>query len=285
MSSYIHKNLIGAAIQMVSGRQLDANLAAASKLITEAVEQGARLIVLPETFAVFGGGSQREQGEKEFTNKGPIRHFLAQQAKQHGIWLVGGTLPTTAPNAAGEKPEAGKVFSSTYVLDTSGNEVGRYDKSHLFDVDVADGQGQYRESDQFSPGQQPLVVQTPWGKLGVGVCYDLRFPEYFRQLRDLGAEMLAVPAAFTYQTRQAHWEVLLRARAIENQCYVIGANQGGEHSSKRKTWGDSCIISPWGEKLVAQAQAQGEGVVSAELDREQLQRIRRDMPVHSHKRF
>jgi deaminated glutathione amidase len=283
LSSDTNNDLIVAAIQMVSGRQREDNLTTAAELIEEAVELGAQLIVLPETFAVFGGGSQREQGEKEFTSEGPIRQFLAQQAKQHGAWLVGGTLPTTESNASGEAPEVGKVYSSTYVLDADGNEVGRYDKAHLFDVDVADGQGQYRESDQFSPGQQPLVVQTPWGKLGVGVCYDLRFPEYFRHLRDLGAEVLAVPAAFTYQTGQAHWEVLLRARAIENQCYIIGANQGGEHSSKRKTWGDSCIISPWGEKLAAQAQ--GEGVVTAKLDREQLHRIRHDMPVHSHKRF
>lgn len=268
---------------MVSGRDLQTNLLQAERLINEAVAEGARLLVLPETFAVFGGGNQRQRGEAESTAAGPIRQFLAQQAAKHQIWLVGGTLPTTAADSRGQPPEQDKVFTSTYVYNAAGEEVGRYDKVHLFDVDVADGQGQYRESDQFSPGDKPLLVETPWGKLGVGVCYDLRFPEFFRQLRDQGAEILAIPAAFTYQTGQAHWEVLLRSRAIENQCYVIGANQGGEHSAKRKTWGDSCVISPWGEKL--KALAQGEGIVSAELDFDQLHKIRRDMPVQSHRKL
>lgn len=272
-----------AALQMVSGRDLAINLQRAEALISQAVEAGAELLVLPETFAVFGGGNQRQRGEAELSCDGPIRQFLSGQAAKHKVWLVGGTLPTTEANDAGRTPEQDKVFTSTYVYNADGQEVGRYDKVHLFDVDVADGQGQYRESDQFSAGDKPLLVETPWGKLGVGVCYDLRFPEFFRLLREQGADILAIPAAFTYQTGQAHWEVLLRSRAIENQCYVIGANQGGEHSAKRKTWGDSCVISPWGEKL--NAQAQGEGVVTAELDFERLHKIRRDMPVQLHRKL
>ncbi len=274
---------IVAAVQMVSGIDLQQNLQHATRLLAAAAAQGAKFVVLPENFAVFGGGEYHIHGRDEVNQDGPIRSFLSQQARHLGIWIVGGTLPTVAVDKSGNAPALGKVYTSVYVINAEGIEVGRYDKIHLFDVDVADAQGQYRESDYFSPGHTPLLVDTPWGKLGVGVCYDLRFPEYFRLLRDGGADIIAIPAAFTYRTGQAHWEVLLRARAIENQCYVIGAGQGGWHSEARRTWGDSCIISPWGEKLVGLAE--GEGVVCAPIDRQLQQHIRRDMPVQKHRKF
>jgi predicted amidohydrolase len=272
-----------AAIQMVSTADIDANLRAAAALLRTAAESGARLVVLPENFAVFGGHNLRDIGDRELTSAGPLRGFLAEQARRHGIWLVGGTLPCSAADSRGRLPEPGKVFTSCFVYDGQGVERGRYNKVHLFDVEVADGQGSYRESDQFSPGQDAVVVDTPWGGLGLSICYDLRFPEYYRALLGMGARLLTVPAAFTYTTGAAHWEVLLRARAIENQCAVIAAGQGGVNSARRQTWGDSCVISPWGVKLASQPQ--GEGVVRATLNLAELDEIRRNMPVQSHRRF
>lgn len=265
-----------AAVQMVSGNELATNLERARVLIARAAAAGAELVVLPETFALFSARMQRELGEAELNGDQQVRGFLSEMASQHGLWLVGGTLPIADPRSQ-------KAFASTLVFDARGNEVARYDKMHMFDVDVGDAQGSYRESDTFTPGDVVTTVDTPVGRLGLAVCYDIRFPELFRSMVDQGAEIIAVPAAFTLLTGEAHWLPLLKARAIETQCYIVGANQGGQHSRSRSTSGGSVIIDPWGTVL-AEA-GRGEACVVAETDREKLQKIRRNMPVAGHRRF
>lgn len=267
-----------AALQMVSGADLETNLATAARLIERAAGDGARLAVLPETFALFLGSAQRELGAREADRKlARVRPFLAEQAARHHIWLVGGTLPLT--EADDPRPRA-----ACLVLDDSGSEVARYDKVHLFDVEVGDKQGRYCESDTFCPGApHAVVVSTPVGQLGLAVCYDLRFAELFTRLRMHGAELIAVPSAFTRQTGLAHWLPLLRARAIETQCWLIGANQGGQHTSKRATSGGSVIVDGWG--TVRAEVGFGEAVLTADIDLPQLQRWRASMPVMSHRRF
>lgn len=275
-------NVRVAAIQMVSGTDLETNLRSAARLVERAASDGAKLIVLPETFALFLAAEQRELGQREAGVKsGPdarVRPFLAALAAQYGVWLVGGTLPIV--DADDPRPRA-----ACLVFDASGAEVARYDKLHLFNVDVGDKQGRYCESDTFCPGDvaRISVVDTPFGKLGLSVCYDLRFAELYQTLRDRGADIIAVPSAFTLRTGLAHWLPLLRARAIETQTFLIGANQGGAHSEKRHTSGGSAIISNWGEVLGEAGF--GEAVVIADLDLAQMRREREAMPVASHRRF
>lgn len=267
-----------AAIQMVSGVDLEANLLRAAALVERAALAGAQLVVLPETFALFLASEQRELGVREGGDTARVRPFLAALAARFGLWLVGGTLPVV--DARDPRPRA-----ACFVYDASGAEVARYDKMHLFDVEVGDRQGRYCESDTFCPGaiEGAQVVETPFGKLGLAVCYDLRFAELFQTLRDQGAEIFAVPSAFTLHTGQAHWLPLLRARAIETQSVVIGANQGGAHSAKRHTSGGSVVISSWGDVL-AEA-GFGEAVVVTDIDLAQLRRERAAMPVAQHRRF
>jgi nitrilase len=268
-----------AAIQMVSGADVAANLAAAARLIAQAAAAGAKLLVLPEAFALFISSEQYQLGLQEAGAQPVVRQFLAAQAAQHRVWLVGGTVPFLEPIPAGQsRPRA-----ACWVFDDSGNEVARYDKMHLFDVDVGDRQGSYRESDTFTPGGSVVTVATPFGKLGLAVCYDLRFAELFQLLREQGAEIIALPSAFTRRTGLAHWLPLLRARAIETQCYVIGANQGGQHNATRHTSGGSAIIGSWGEVLGEAAF--GEDCVVAEIDLDKLHRERASMPVAQHRRF
>lgn len=269
-----------AAIQMVSGGNLEANLGQARELIGQAAEQGAKLVVLPENFALFDTSAMQEAGRRE-AEQGVVQSFLSQQARDHGVWLLGGSTPC-AQRPDGQLLEE-RVRSTCWVFDDQGQVVGRYDKIHLFDVEVEDGHGRYCESQIFEPGEEPLLVETPWGKLGVAICYDLRFPELFRHLRELGAEMIALPAAFTQVTGEAHWHVLLRARAIENQCFVIASGQGGWHSERRQTYGHSLIIDPWG--LVLAEHDTGPGVVVADLQPARLEEVRRRMPVQQHRRL
>lgn len=263
-----------AAIQMTSGADLAGNLAEAARWIETAARSGAGLIVLPENFALMPRHERERADIAEVDGRGPIQDFLAAQARAHGVWLVGGTVPLRATPP--------RLRSACMLFDARGERVARYDKIHLFDVALAHGET-YNESRQFEGGNLPVVVDTPVGRLGLAVCYDLRFPELFRRMLEQGAELFALPSAFTVPTGQAHWEVLVRARAIENLAYVIAADQGGEHANGRRTYGDSMVVNPWGEVLARRAQ--GAGVVIADFDRERLAQVRTRLPSINHRRM
>lgn len=265
-----------AAIQMASGPNVIANLSEAGRLISEAAAAGARLVVLPENFALMGMTEADKLAEAEEDGRGPLQAFLAEQAQRHGLWLVGGTIPI-----ASDDPN--RVFGSSLLFSDLGERVVRYDKIHLFDVQLPEGEESYNESETTAPGDRAVVVETPFGRLGIAVCYDLRFPELFREMLDRGMEILALPAAFTAITGRAHWEALIRARAIENQIYVIAAAQGGFHVNGRETHGDSMVVDPWGQVL--DRLARGSGVVSGEMDPERLAAVRRSFPSISHRRL
>ena len=269
-----------AAVQMVSGGDLEKNLLAAENLIQQASSRGADLVLLPEVFAVLEGGPMRPYGEEQ--GAGPIQSFLSAQAKRHGIYLVGGTIPLISrpklqKGDADYLIEGRRVRPASLVYAPNGEMVARYDKIHLFDVSVADAQASYSESRSYEAGDEIVCSDTAIGKLGLSVCYDLRFPELYRELFAQGAQIVTVPSAFTKITGSAHWEVLLRARAIENQCYVIAAGQGGRHNEKRETWGHSMVIDPWG--AVLDQKEEGEGIAVAEIDLEYLDSIRARMPI------
>ncbi len=264
-----------AAIQMVSGLDVAENLAAAAELLTQAAARGARLAVLPENFALMGQRESDKLAAREAEDEGPMQTFLAEQAARHRLWLVGGTIPL---RVAGDD---NRVRAACLLFDDRGRRVARYDKVHLFDVQVVGSAERYAESATIAPGDRYVTADTALGRLGLAVCYDLRFPEQFRALVDQGMELLALPAAFTATTGLAHWETLLRARAIENQCYVIASAQGGKHANGRETYGDSLIIDPWGEVLARLPQ--GPGVVLAEFSRERLENVRRQFPALQHR--
>ena len=266
-----------AAIQMQSGADLAANLAAAGRLLAAARAQGARLAVLPENFALMGARETDKLAVAEAPGGGPIQQFLSDRARSLGLWIVGGTAPL-------KTGEANRVAAACLVYDDTGKPVARYDKIHLFDVEVPESGEKYRESASIAPGPlQPVVVDTPLGKLGLSVCYDLRFPELYRALAKAGAQILSVPSAFTQRTGEAHWDVLLRARAVENQCYVVAPGQWGQHPGGRRTYGHSLIADPWGRVLAQRPEH--EGVVCAEVPREALEKIRRSFPVLDHRRL
>lgn len=271
----MHRHRV-AALQMVSGDDLAANLEAAERLIGRAAAEGAELAVLPESFAMFNTRAQKALGEREAGLEAEVRPFVRQQAKLHRLWIVGGTIPIIG--AEGER-----VYAASYVVNTDGEEVARYDKMHLFDVDVGDKQGSYRESDTFVSGNNVVVVDSPVGRLGVAVCYDIRFPELFRAMLAQDVDVVAIPSAFTLLTGEAHWLPLLKARAIESQCYIVGANQGGAHSKSRCTSGGSVIVDGWG--MVLAEAGRGEACVVADIDLAKLEKIRSDMPLKQHLRF
>lgn len=264
-----------AAIQMASGLHIEANLLEAERLIKDAAGGGAKLVVLPENFALMGKSEHDKVHQRETDGTGPIQEFLHTTAKRLGIWLIGGTLPIAAAT-----PD--RVRAASVCYNDQGQRVARYDKIHLFDVDLPGLEESYRESNTIEPGDQRVVVDAPFGTLGLAVCYDLRFPELFRDLSRQGMEILVLPSAFTAKTGAAHWEVLVRARAIENQCYVIAPNQGGFHLNGRETYGHSMIVDPWGTVLTRLPH--GPGVVSAEIDLELLYRIRGAFPALRHRR-
>lgn len=274
-----------AAIQMVSGPDVEQNLASAARLIAAAAAQEARLVLLPEVFAVLEGGPMHKYGEIEGDPAAPIQNFLAEQARSHSLTVAGGTIPLLSRpgKASGDADfllDDGRVRPACLVYDSSGRQIARYDKMHLFDVLVGDRQSQYSESRSYEAGNELVTIPTELGELGLSVCYDLRFPELYRELFRLGAEIVTVPAAFTRVTGQAHWETLLRARAIENQCFVIAAGQGGQHSPTRETWGHSMIIDPWG--VILDQHADGEGIACAQIDLEMLATTRQRMPIAQH---
>jgi predicted amidohydrolase len=267
-----------AVIQMVSTTDIAANLAQARQLLEQAAVSGARLVVLPENFAAMGRRDVADIGRAEALGHGPILPWLKLAARDLRLWIVAGTLPLP-PNG---RPE-GKVNACSLLIDENGEQVARYDKLHLFDVDVADNRGRYRESDDYAHGNHVVVVDTPVGRLGLSVCYDLRFPELYTALREAGAELITAPSAFTAVTGAAHWDILIRARAIETQCYLLAAAQGGIHPGPRETFGHAAIVDPWGRVLAEQAQ--GNGVLLARRDSEEQTSIRARMPVSSHRRF
>ncbi|MGF2733462.1 carbon-nitrogen hydrolase family protein [Marinobacter sp. DUT-1] len=271
-----------AAIQMVSTRDIEANLREAERLLTDAARQGAKVAVLPENFAVLSTRDMIACGRTEAGDRPVIRDFLSVQARKLGIWIVGGSLPL-AQRPDGTDIED-RVRATCLVYDDQGQEVGRYDKIHLFDAKVEDAHGQYRESDTFEPGEQVVTIDTPVGKLGMAICYDLRFPELFRALREQGADWVCLPSAFTWQTGDAHWHALIRARAIENQVWVVAPGQGGQNSERRRTYGHTLICDPWGN-ITAEREQDGPGVITAELDLERLKQVRANMPVWEHRRL
>jgi predicted amidohydrolase len=265
-----------AAIQMASGPNVDANLIEAGRLIASATKQGAKLVVLPENFALMGNSDSDLLKIKEEDGEGIIQDFLSKTAAKHSVWLVGGTVPIGCSDSE-------LVRSACLVYNDKGECVARYDKIHLFDVELLESNENYTESKTIQPGSETVVVETPFGKLGLAICYDVRFPELFRQLLDKGAEIIAIPAAFTAITGKAHWESLIRARAIENLCYVIAAAQGGYHISGRETHGDSMIVDPWG--TILDHLPSGSGTVVAKIDDERLSSIRKHFPAINHRRM
>lgn len=264
-----------AAIQMVSGTDVDANLDEAARLISTAVSAGAEFVVLPENFAIMPTKDAGQLQVMERDGDGPIQEFLSAQAHQNHVWLVGGSIPLVSSQPS-------KVRAACLLFNDHGERVARYDKLHLFDVKLDNGE-EYSESLTIEPGESVVVVDSPLGRLGLTICYDLRFPELFRQMLDQGAEIFSVPSAFTATTGKVHWEILLRARAIENLAYVIGAGQGGSHSSGRETYGDSIVIDPWGK--IINRLARGPGIVIADIDRLRLEKLRRSLPSIEHRRL
>ncbi len=265
-----------AAIQMASGPNVRANLTEAGRLVSRAVDAGAELVVLPENFAIMGLTEEDKVKVRETPGEGRIQDFLAEQARQYGIWIVGGTVPLTAKDSQ-------HVRAACLLFDDKGEIKARYDKVHLFDVHILENQETYDESTTTEPGESATVVDTPFGRLGLAVCYDLRFPELFRRMSDEGAELFAIPSAFTALTGKAHWEILMRARAIENLCYVIAAAQGGYHVNGRETHGDSMIVDPWGRVL--DRLPRGSGFVISELDIDKVRNTRRNFPVLKHRKI
>ncbi|KRW66943.1 carbon-nitrogen hydrolase [Pseudomonas sp. TTU2014-096BSC] len=265
-------------IQMASQADVQSNLKIARRLLEQAAEQGARLAVLPENFAAMGHADPLALGRAEAQGAGPILPWLGQAARDLGLWIVAGTLPLPPDGEPDAKPRA-----CSLLVDDRGQRVARYDKLHLFDADVADSRGRYRESDHYAPGQRLVVADTPLGRLGMTVCYDLRFAELYLALRAAGAELISVPSAFTLTTGAAHWQSLIRARAIETQCYMLAAAQGGEHPGGRITFGHSSIVDCWGRMLCEQPT--GDAVLSASRDAAEQAAIRQRMPVLSHRRF
>jgi predicted amidohydrolase len=262
-----------AALQMVSGPEVEANLEAAGRLVAAAAAAGAKLVTLPENFYIIG----RQEGDKvkarERDGDGPIQAFLAETARKHAVWLLGGTVPLASSSAS-------KIRSASLLYDDSGRRAARYDKMHVFKFDGG-GDEKYDESRTVEPGDGPIAVDTPFGRVALSVCYDVRFPELYRAL---GAfDLLLVPSAFTVPTGTAHWETLLRARAIENQAYVVAPAQGGTHPGGRRTYGHSMIVDPWGEVLGVRVN--GEGVVLAEYDLGRIQQVRAQLPALQNRRI
>jgi len=263
-----------AAVQMVSTPDVARNLAAAARLIAEAAAQGAGLVALPEYFCLMGRRDEDKLAWAETDGQGPIQAFLAEQAQIHGLWLVGGTLPLQAS-------VPGRVRNACGVWAPDGRRVARYDKIHLFAFD--NGKERYDEGRVLEAGDQPVAFDAAGWRVGLSVCYDLRFPELYRALMRPPCDLLVVPAAFTHTTGLAHWELLLRARAVENQCWVLASAQGGLHENGRRTFGHSLVVDPWGTVLACLPE--GEGVVLAEMAAPRRDAVRAQLPALAHRRL
>ena len=262
-----------AALQMVSTPDVDRNLDRAGALIAEASRAGARLVALPEYFCLMGHSDRDKVGIAETPGDGPIQAALAEAARAHDVWIIGGTLPLRAA-------APGRVLNSCHVFAPDGSLAARYDKMHLFRYD--NGREHYDEGQVLDAGAQPVAFDADGLRVGLSICYDVRFPELYRRLTVPPCDLLAVPAAFTHTTGRAHWELLLRARAVENQCYVIAPAQGGLHENGRRTFGHSLIVDPWGEVLAVREE--GEGVVMATLSSERIRSVRAQLPALLHRR-
>ncbi len=261
-----------AAVQMISSPDVAHNIATARRLVAEAAATGAELVTLPEYWPIMGLSDADKLGHAEQPGAGPIQAFMAETAREHGIWLIGGTLPLVSNDAS-------KVMNTTLVFDPDGKPVSRYDKIHLFGF--TKGAEHYDEARTIVPGEAVVMFDAPFGRVGLAVCYDLRFPELFRAMGE--CTLMVVTAAFTHTTGLAHWEVLLRARAIENQCYVLASAQGGLHPNGRRTFGHSMLIDPWGE--VKAVLEEGEGVVHGEIDPAFLANVRESLPALKHRKL
>ena len=259
-----------AAIQMASGPNVSANLSEAERLIESAADQGAKLVVLPEYFALMGMKDTDKVAAREVEGKGPIQKFLSNTARKYAIWLVGGSIPLQAS-------VAGKVRNTCLVFDDKGKQVARYDKMHLFGLDL--GNEKYHEETTIEPGDRVVVLASPFGKIGLSICYDLRFPELYRAMGNV--DIIVLPSAFTETTGKAHWEALIRARAIENLAYVVASAQGGYHISGRETHGDSMIVDPWG--VVLDRLPRGSGVVIAGVNPKYQASLRKSLPSLKHR--
>jgi len=255
---------------MISTPRVEDNLRTAERLIAEAVAQGAELVALPEYFAIMGMSEGDKVKVREADGHGPIQDFLAETARRHRIWLIGGSMPLIAS-------DPNKVLNSSVAYNPQGERVARYDKIHLFGFQK--GAERYNESATIEAGSQPVAFDTPFGRVGLSICYDLRFPELYRALGV--TDLLVIPAAFTETTGRAHWEILLRARAIENQCYVLAVGQGGRHENGRETHGNSMLIDPWGN--IVDRKLKGPGIVIGELDHAQIAEIRASLPALKHR--
>lgn len=264
-----------AVIQMTSGVTVAENLAEAERWLGEASQAGATLALLPENFALMARTDPERFDQAEDFGAGPIQDFLVQAARRLGLAIVAGTIPIRADGT--------RVRAASLVYDRQGEVVGRYDKMHLFDVDLGTGES-YRESRGIEPGEKPQVVEVEGHRIGLSVCYDIRFPELYRRLVDQGATVLTLPSAFTVPTGRDHWEPLLRARAIENQCYVLAAAQAGHHENGRETYGHSVIVDPWGV-IVAGPLAEEAGLLVADYDEDRLIAVRRKLPALEHRRL
>ena len=259
-----------AAVQMASGPNVASNLSEAARLIEIAVNQGARLVVLPEYFPIMGMQETDKVAVREQPGSGVIQNFLSETARKHKIWLVGGSIPLVAT-------VSDKVLNSCLVYNELGEQVAHYDKIHLFNLDL--GNEHYHEGRTIEPGQQVVVVDSPFGRIGLAICYDLRFPELFRAMK--GVDIIVLPSAFTETTGTVHWEVLVRARAIENLAYVVAAAQGGYHVNGRETYGNSMIVDPWGRVL--DRLPRGSGIVIAEVNPAYQTSLRASLPALSHR--
>jgi len=261
-----------AAVQMVSAPEVAPNLESARRLVAQAAEEGARLVALPEYFCILGRHESDKVKVRERDGAGPIQDALAAMAQRNRVWLVGGTVPIACA-------DPGRARSACLVFDDAGRRVARYDKMHLFTFSAGDER--YDEARTIEPGVEPVAVESPFGRLGLSVCYDLRFPELYRRFQKV--DIWFVPAAFTAVTGAAHWETLLRARAIENLCYVVAPAQGGLHANGRRTHGHSMVVGPWGEVLAEHAE--GEGVVVADIDTDRLAEVRQSLPALDNRRL
>ena len=267
-----------AALQMVSTPDVDCNLAAATRLMEAAAADGVRLVALPEYFCLLGRNDRDKLAIAEALDDGPIQAHLAAAARRLGLWLIGGTLPLRLD---GPGTDPARVLNSCLVWSPTGQRVARYDKIHLFAFD--NGQERYDEGRVLQAGAEPVAVDVEGWRVGLSICYDLRFPELYRALMQPPCDLIVVPSAFTHTTGAAHWELLLRARAVENQWYVLAPAQGGRHENGRRTWGHSLLADPWGEVLACQPE--GEAVVAGTLDRDRLAAVRLQLPALAHRRL